>query len=409
MSPSLLPPNPSLVAILLVVKTKSEPRLVFHYPPKPGEDNTRFQNLVKELAGDDSSTTSSGDGESSGEDGAPAEVDQATALTDEKNLDVYEVGSVSPEKQDGFPEEAGKAQWNDIFGYPAGIIAKLLCPHEVNHKRRTEIGLEGKVFLGQPAFAGTNGEWQKKKLRRSSSKGAPQDDALELSIERLAYMLNDGTTRKSKPVTGTKPKDSVAEPAAESREEFTDEHLEDESRREIDESKKTITIDDNKPRSFLNMFHVSFVLDPPPLEYHLRVKEMYENVIRKFTKALRWEQARTHFIAKEASTITSITKRVTRSSGRLKLWDRTCRSNDVRTSAKPKLLISRDHCRVSSGKGHSYSIQLRHHVAHCASQLNLIDLTFASNTSIDIYFSFAICPFASTARPLAYDSSVDAS
>ena len=52
-----LPPNPCLVAILLLVKTTSEPRIIFHYPPKPGEDNSHFTDMFKENpAADDNSS-----------------------------------------------------------------------------------------------------------------------------------------------------------------------------------------------------------------------------------------------------------------------------------------------------------------------------------------------------------------
>ena len=340
MSPSLLLPNPSLVAILLVVKTKSEPRLVFHYPPKPGEDNTRFRHLVKELAEDDSSTTSSEDGESSGEDAAPVEDHHAPTQADGNTSDMYEIGLVSPEKRKGYTEEDEKAQWNDIFGYPTGLLAKLLCPHEVSHKKRMEIGLEGRVFLGQPVFAGADGEWKKRKPRRSAREGVMEGGALDSTVESLQHTVS---IENSNSVTDVKVQEPNVETAADSWEKFVDERNKSEQRRDADGSKMTITIDENKPKSPLNMFHISFVLDPPPLEYHLRVKEMYDNVIRKFTKALRWEQARTHYMAKEASVITSIVKRVTRNSGKLKSRDEADRSNDARAKPKSKLLISRYH------------------------------------------------------------------
>ena len=70
-SPNIPPPNPSLVAILLVIKSLSGPRLVFHYPPHPvGPANATPQHPQwygtsgSTLTDDDddstSSTTSSG-------------------------------------------------------------------------------------------------------------------------------------------------------------------------------------------------------------------------------------------------------------------------------------------------------------------------------------------------------------
>ena len=67
----------------------------------------------------------------------------------------------------------------------------------------------------------------------------------------------------------------------------------------------------------LKMFHVVFVLDPPPLEYHLRTKEMYDHVIKKFSRALRWEQARSNYVSKEASAISSAGKGHHKASGEI--------------------------------------------------------------------------------------------
>ena len=57
------------------------------------------------------------------------------------------------------------------------------------------------------------------------------------------------------------------------------------------------------------MFNVVFVLDPPLLEYSVRTRELYDNVIKKFAKALKWEQARTNYVWKEAQRILHIKER----------------------------------------------------------------------------------------------------
>lgn len=57
------------------------------------------------------------------------------------------------------------------------------------------------------------------------------------------------------------------------------------------------------------MFHVVFVMNPPPLEYHLRVREMYDNVVKKLSRAIKWEQARSSYVSKEATIIATCTER----------------------------------------------------------------------------------------------------
>lgn len=49
----------------------------------------------------------------------------------------------------------------------------------------------------------------------------------------------------------------------------------------------------------LNMFNIVFVLNPPASEYQRRVDDMYRFVVKKFARALRYEQSRSDFILKE--------------------------------------------------------------------------------------------------------------
>jgi hypothetical protein len=59
----------------------------------------------------------------------------------------------------------------------------------------------------------------------------------------------------------------------------------------------------------MTMFNVVFVLNPPTLEYQLRVKDMYDNVTRKYAKALKYEQARYNYVWKETKKILNIKQR----------------------------------------------------------------------------------------------------
>lgn len=57
------------------------------------------------------------------------------------------------------------------------------------------------------------------------------------------------------------------------------------------------------------MFNVVFVLDPPLLEYSVRSRELYHNIIKKFGKALKWEQAHTNYVWKETRRILHMKER----------------------------------------------------------------------------------------------------
>ena len=302
MASSILPPNPCLTAILLVVKTTSEPRLVFHYPPKPGEDNSCFHGLIKDGELDDTSTTSSADEDASSMDEAyTVENLPVEQSNNHKPPNVEETDSISPVKTNGFAEKGPESHWNELFGYQGSTLARMLCPSMISHKKRVEIGLDGKVFLGQPMYAKPDGAWKKKKRksRRTSSKiTLPSTVPKELG----EVVANDNEEVDADAVTDNeadKPQDSG--------------FIEKGSLREADGntiSEKTVADEGERSEGALNMFHVSFILDPPPLEYHLRVKEMYDHVVKKVTKALRWEQARSGYVKREAAIIASTAKQL---------------------------------------------------------------------------------------------------
>ena len=324
-----LPPNPCLIAILLLVKTTSEPRIIFHYPPKPGEDNSQFKDMFKEGLADDDSSSSSSDDES--QDSA-AEIPKNFAQEKQRGkgtdtLEVDETGSASPEKSDGEEGYKAKLQWNDLFGYPSSILAKLLLPAMNGHKKRFEIGLNDKVFLGRPVFARPDGMWKKpKKARRSSSKSNVTAEKVKdvreplksTTVETFDYATMD--TGTSGPDTGMESQSELhrVEQMPKKQEAIEEgdplEHKPDTEGNWT--SKSDMFAPKKEKQKQLAMFHVVFVLRPPPLEYHLRVKEMYDNVTKKLSKAMRWEQTRSGYVGKQAAIISSLTKHMDRSNSR---------------------------------------------------------------------------------------------
>lgn len=84
-----------------------------------------------------------------------------------------------------------------------------------------------------------------------------------------------------------------------------------EKEKEKEKLKKTAWEDS---KGEMTMFNVVFVLNPPILEHHLRVKEKYENVIKKFGKGLKSEQARADYVWTEVQKILHI-KEKARESG----------------------------------------------------------------------------------------------
>lgn len=325
-----LPPNPCLVAILLLVKTTSEPRIIFHYPPKPGEDNSHFRDMFKENPADDDSSSSSSDAgsqDSSAEIPKPVEQKEEEGNTGRNTPEVDESGSASPEKSNGLKGAKAKLQWNDLFEYQSSVLAKMLLPTASGHKKRFEVGLNDKVFLGRPVFARPDGTWRKpKKLRRSSSKSNVTAEKVRriweqdkgARVEMFDYADKDSGT--SGPDTGMesqsdshRDKKTLNEEDEIQNGELVEQTHDTKSSRS---SKSDMLLPKKEKQKSLAIFHVVFVLRPPPLEYHLRVKEMYDNVTKKLSKAMKWEQTRSDYVAREAAVITSLTKHMDKSNSK---------------------------------------------------------------------------------------------
>ncbi len=73
-----------------------------------------------------------------------------------------------------------------------------------------------------------------------------------------------------------------------------------------EEAKSTASEDD---RRAMSMFNVVFVMKAPLLEHNLRVKEMFEHVLKKFAKALKYEQARSNWVWRQSEMILNMKDR----------------------------------------------------------------------------------------------------
>ncbi|KAL8635029.1 MAG: hypothetical protein Q9228_007441, partial [Teloschistes exilis] len=302
MPSDILPPNPCLLGILLVVKVNSGPKIVFHYPPKPGEDNSHFTRYLAAQQREQDGSSSTDDNSTSSHEEVVDNVKTSESKTGDNTpeLDVEETGSISPDKNPIFSNQYSKPKWNDVFGLPSYGLARLLTPPPTLHKKRFELSIDDKVFVGHPVFAGEGDEWEKKKKAARKAKArkpttedgsmAAQDVASAsegvstLDLARSNEMLED----HDRPSTGL---DKHKEDLPADKDELT-----------VTTGQQSATEETQakaKKKKILNMFHVVFVLNPPPLEYHLRVKELYDHVIKKFSKALKLEQARSNYVVRE--------------------------------------------------------------------------------------------------------------
>lgn len=322
MSSIARPPDPCLVAIILIVRSRAGPRLVFHYPPNPLSENgfrptlkgrrisrTRSGGIIRgndSDISDASGPTSDEDEEEnhavaagigSGGVGASRRTSNFSVAADDSSApavsgadsqrsarflhkkrggmsDVEEESGarVSGKREEEDEDDAGsRSPGESILGLQMDVWEKLLSPSRAWHKRRFEVGINDLAFVGWPVFVRDDGTWRKQ--RRKEKKGSRDWEGKELGHNEM----EDG-------------RDEAVEANADANGAATSQDMGRDSR-------------DSDDKDAMTMFNVVFVLDPPLLEYSARVREIYDNIIKKFAKALKWEQARTDYVWRESQHI----------------------------------------------------------------------------------------------------------
>ncbi|KAJ5256613.1 hypothetical protein N7478_012717 [Penicillium angulare] len=362
------PPDPCLVAIILIVRSRTGPRLVFHYPPNPLSENrlktttkggrrisrTRSRQSTKNTdssSSDDSGLSSDeeeeerepesqnalpnqGQGANTSYSGGPNSllgrrasnfgiVDENLPISVSPNAGIIEPqrpgslgsgrasslrkrgGAGSDLEDDGASDRDGpggtsRLPWEALLGLPGSVWEKLLSPSRSWHKRRFEVGINDLALVGWPVFIREDGTWAKQRRRKKNKETHSEWDGGELG--------------HNEDLEGSKDDDGVASPdMGASIATITELTLSptDTKRHSVTNNTKFGKQSDDdsldpEDKDHMTMFNVVFVMDPPLLEYSGRVKEIYENVIKKFAKALKWEQARTDYVWKESQHILSM-------------------------------------------------------------------------------------------------------
>lgn len=343
-----LPPNPSLLAILLIVRTKAgQPRLVFHHPlstsvssrtqPAPPAHASWFGGASTGAEGDESSTEHSSDTDDDARSDLASRVGSDAGHEEERRSksgswrsrsrghtvgtgsrstarpgggrdidDELEAGSGDDEDLGAVGDELGTGGraangargdgslgWERVLGFEAGALSKMLTPSRAFNKRRFEVGIDNLVFLGAPMFVRDDGSWKKaKKMKSKGGKRSAQDG------------MTSGPQSPSRVNGGTAPMDLP--PKVETEHES------------IVGSALTSSVPSEAPSlsedSEMSMFHVIFVMNPPVLEHHLRVDDMYEHVAKWYAKFLKHEQAAQALVSNESRKILAL-KEKARESG----------------------------------------------------------------------------------------------
>lgn len=322
MSSIARPPDPCLVAIILVIQSRAGPRFVFHYPPNPSTvspSNRRNSRVKSTSRSTESSHSSDEDGSSSDEEDFSAAANLRRSTSDlvlnqsdrestshrSSSTVPYYVASPTQQHQKRISQDSGvdrdcpsdhgnihgddpEPPWDTLLGLRTFVWEKLLSPSSAWHKRRFEVGLNDLAFVGWPVFVREDGTWRKR--RRKKSQKERTWDGSEYGQSSKATLRDDESSVKFSELGSLS---GIEEGIAE------------EEREKIKSDGKTKDYYDSSDgdKDAMTMFNVVFVLNPPVLEYGLRVREMYENIIKKFGKGLKLEQAKADYVWKEAKTI----------------------------------------------------------------------------------------------------------
>ncbi|KAL6239760.1 nitrogen permease regulator 3 [Aspergillus navahoensis] len=339
MSSIARPPDPCLVAIVLITRSRAGPRFVFHYPPRPLTDNalrpprarrtsrsrSRQNSKGNDSTSSDYSHSSSDEDEEEvqnqsqnqnsyiaasrrssnfgiddsvtpGESQRPGSISSSRAYLRKRgaNSDVEnDSGAGSDRQEDGSSEldSSNRVPWESILGLPVDVWEKLLSPSRSWHKRRFEIGINDLAFVGWPVFLREDGNWGKQRRKKKKKQRAEWEGG-ELGHNEATEDSQDDGSEAIAASTETLSPYWALQPIAQ--------------RPSVLNNRSTKASSDSQDaddKDMMTMFNVVFVLDPPLLEYSMRVREIYDNIIKKFTKALKWEQSRTNYVWKESQYI----------------------------------------------------------------------------------------------------------
>jgi Nitrogen Permease regulator of amino acid transport activity 3. len=228
MSSIARPPDPCLVAIILIVRSRAGPRFVFHYPPNPLSENglknsikrrrsSRTKNAQGIKNNDSASSEESGSSSeeeeqgshlgNSGSFGRPLSnhgIDENTVCAStvggesqrppslvSSRASVRKKGTNSDAEEDQGPSsdtrrngdgENSRPTWETLLGLTTDVWEKLLSPSRTWHKRRFEVGINDLAFVGWPVFVRDDGTWRKQK-RRKKKKPRPEWEGGDLGHE----------------------------------------------------------------------------------------------------------------------------------------------------------------------------------------------------------------------------------
>jgi hypothetical protein len=265
----ILPPNPCLVSVLLVVRSRDGPRFVFHYPPHPDSNVSRQKpRYGVELDATSCHESDEYDSDSSDlEDGGfvlkkdmeKVSLNQKTKINcNERHVDPWE-GDDHYESADG----TQVVPWERFGEFDTRDLESILTPAKPFHKQKFQLSLDPLYFVTYPIHRRDDSFWRKKKKEKRKQ------------FHRISAQSVTSTNERE----AESPKD------------------EDPNDKAKQESEKT---NDN---GGMTMFNVVFVTNPPHTESSDRNQDIFQHVAKNINKALKYAQAESNYVWEESELI----------------------------------------------------------------------------------------------------------
>ena len=246
-----------LLSIALVIRSKDGPRFVFHYPPRPNTNASPHEILYgTELDSSESAINYGEDSDDSDlEGGGFSNLHSAFSKTDLNDRTKSSHVELHGDEHYDTPRGDHIVPWEHVVGWDTADLESILTPGKAYHKTKFEMSIDHLYFISYPLHIHEDGLWKKKKLKKS------KHGVAEAESSGQAKLVGN------------------------------------------DKNKATDNSDDEDGQGGMTMFNVVFIMSTAKEEIDARIATLYDNIIKKFSKALKHVQASSNYVWKESEMI----------------------------------------------------------------------------------------------------------
>lgn len=203
-----------------------------------------------------------------------------------------------------------------VLGFDTTYLSEILAPPEGMCNSKFELTIDNMVFLGKPVHVREDGRWCRHlEIKPQSKKNMDKYNENDSESNTKPPYVSSNKKGKRHPRSidnhineneTTSGHDSDVGNDADDENDLLSNNRENDLQLPLTEGSETRKDVQKTTKDHLRMFHVTFVVNPPVREYHERIEQMYYYIVKKFTRMLRFEQARFNYISKEVTTILEV-------------------------------------------------------------------------------------------------------